>query len=136
MSELACWRARVREGVDIENACDFARYVQLSGICALMTSQPHQGETPRHVERLRALFPYDGQELWNEARALEMACTEFWSGRTRDTAGTATGANKSDLEAIDSKLSVLINRLDALEAVKPAARRRPQLRVVKLPAAS
>jgi hypothetical protein len=131
MHELAAWRGRVREGVDVENAVDFARYVQMSGICELMTSQPHKGKNRRHIERLRELFPYDGQKLYDEARALEMACTEYWSGRTLAAPGTATGANKSDLESIAGKLDAITGRLNALESVKPARVRKPVLRVVK-----
>lgn len=126
MSDLAVWRGRVREGVDVDNACDFARFVCQSGICELMTANPHEGNNLRHTESLRELFPYDGSKLWDEARALELACCEYWSGRTKDSPGTASGPNKSDLEAIAAKQDAILARLDALEG-----KGRMELRIVQ-----
>jgi hypothetical protein len=131
MRQLEFFRRRVREGVLVEDCQEFARYVQLSGICTLMEHNPPEGENPKHTQRLRDLFPYDGQKLWNEARALELDCCEYWRGRTRDAEGTATGANKSDLEDISRKLDLLAARMAYLESVKPARIRKPKLRVVK-----
>jgi len=136
MRQVEIFRRRVREGVLVEDCQTFARFIQLSGICTLMEQQPPEGENPRHTQRLRELFPYDGKKLWEEARALEMDCCEYWRGRTRDAEGTAAGATKSDLEAIDHKLDLIAGRLAYIESMKPARVRKPKLRVVKSAAAS
>ena len=131
MRRLEFLQRRVREGVLVEDAQDFARYVTQSGICDLMTEQPQKGENPKHTESLKDLFPYDGQQLYNQARMLELACCEYWAGHTKDAPGTAIGANKSDLEGINHMLGLIAGRLAALEAVKPARIHKPKLRVVK-----
>ncbi len=131
MRQLEFFRRRVREGVSVEDCQEFARYVQQSGLCKLMEEQPPVGENARHTQRLLELFPYDGKQLWNEARTLEMECCEYWRGRTRDAEGSASGANKSDLEEISRKLDLVAVRLAYLESVKPARSRRPKLSVLK-----
>jgi hypothetical protein len=74
---LELHQRNVREGVLVEEACDFARYLTNSGICDLMRDNPHKGENPHHTSALQDLFPYDGQSLYDQARALEVACCEY-----------------------------------------------------------
>jgi hypothetical protein len=116
MRELERLRRRVREGVSVEDAQAFGRFIQWSGICGLMSDNP-----PETVE-LRQLFPYDGAQLRSEADSLVAECCEYYRGRTRNSEGTAKGASKSDLEAIDAKLVVIMSRLDALESGQSALR--------------
>jgi hypothetical protein len=136
MRQVEFFRRRVRQGVLVDDCLDFARYVRLSCICELMIENPPQGDNPAHTERLRELFPYDGYQLRREVDALEADCHEYYRGRTRDSAGTATGANKDDLAEISRKLDLMAGRLAALESVKPARVRKPKLRLVKARAAS
>lgn len=135
MRRLDLFRRRVREGVLVEDCQEFARYVQLSGICTLMQENPIEGNNAKHTQVLRDLFPYDGQKLWDEARALDLDCCEYWRGRTRDAEGTASGASKSDLEDISRKLDLVAGRLAYLESVKSARVHKPKLRLVKRRAA-
>jgi len=122
---LEQFQRRVREGVSVEEAQDFARYVQWSGILQLMAENPPPN--PIYAK----MFDYDACELRSIADALNVACCEYWQGRTKDSDGTASGANKSDLEAIDRKLNVLGVVLADLVAAKKRAGRVPQLRLVK-----
>jgi hypothetical protein len=108
---LECYRRRVREGVDVDNCLDFARFVIWSNIPKLMAANPP--ENPR----LRELFPYDGADMLRMAKALESECQDYFQGRTRDSDGTAKGANKSDLEDIGRKLETISVRLSALESL-------------------
>lgn len=135
MRQLDFFRRRVREGVLVEDCQDFARYVCQSGLCGLMEASPPVGENARHTERLRELFPYDGQALYREARLLEAECCEYWRGRTRDSSGTASGVSKSDLEELNHNVQLIAARLASLESVKVARVRKPKLRVVKTRAA-
>jgi hypothetical protein len=114
MRELERLRRCVREGVSVDEAQAFGRFIQWSGICALMS------ENPPETVQLRQLFPYDGAQLRSEADSLVAECCEYYQGRTRDSEGTAKGASKSDLEAIDAKLALIASRLDALESGHPA----------------
>jgi hypothetical protein len=127
MRRLAVLRRRVREGVGVDEAHDFASYLLTSSVGKLMCEHP-----PGSV-KLQEYFPYDGRELEAEARALLQACCAYWVGRTRDAEGTPSGANKSDLEAIERKQDLALKALAALESAKSQARRRrrPALRVVK-----
>ncbi len=129
--QLELHQRNVREGVLVEEACDFARYLTNSGICDLMRAHPHKGENLHHTAALQDLFPYDGQSLYDQARALEMACCEYWQGATKDAPGTATGANKSDLAAIHHNLELIAGRLAKLESVNHAATPVVELRVVQ-----
>jgi hypothetical protein len=131
MRRLEFYRMRVRQGVSVEDAQDFADYITQSGICDLMRSQPPQGDNPRHTERLQALFLYDGNRLYEEAKTLRQECCEYWVGRTRDAEGTARGASKSDLENINHKLALIAGRLAALETVKPMRTAKPRLKILK-----
>ncbi|HEY3856956.1 MAG TPA: hypothetical protein VGO67_21440 [Verrucomicrobiae bacterium] len=130
MRQLEFFQRRVRQGIQVEDCQDFARFIRMSGICTLMENQPCQGEDDNHTARLRELFPYDGKQLYYEARQLEMACCEYWAGRTRDSEGTAKGASLGDLESIERKLDLMAGRLAQLESVKPAAKRRVKLKVI------
>ena len=127
---LEQFQRRVREGVGVEEAQDFARWVRNSGIGDLMAKYPPQSEA------LRRVFDYDGPGLVRMARELETACCQYYVGRTKDSEGTASGANKSDLEAIDRKLAVLVVAVDNLQRVKGRRLRRPALRVIKGKAAA
>jgi hypothetical protein len=91
---------------------------------------------PPQSEALRRVFDYDGPGLVRMARELETACCQYYVGRTKDSEGTASGANKSDLEAIDRKLAVLAVAVDNLQRVKGRRLRRPALRVIKGKAAA
>ncbi|HUD48208.1 MAG TPA: hypothetical protein VMR33_15355 [Candidatus Baltobacteraceae bacterium] len=130
MRQLEFFQRRVRQGVQVEDCQAFARFITNSGICTLMEDQPCQGENERHTARLKELFPYDGKQLHYEARQLEMACCEYWVGRTRDSEGTAKGASLGDLESIERKLDLMAGRLASLESVKPVAKRRVKLRII------
>jgi hypothetical protein len=125
MRRLEQFQRRVREGVSVEEAQDFARYLRVSCIGKLME------ENPPESEKLCRVFDYDGGKLLSEARSLEMACCAFWAGKTFSSEGTASGANKSDLEAIDAKLALLTERLAEVESVKRKRDGKPMLRVVK-----
>ena len=109
---LEAFRRRVREGVDVENCLDFARFVIWSNISTLMA------ENPPENPQLRKAFPYDGADLLRMAKALESECQDYFQGRTRDSDGTPKGANKSDLEDIGRKLETISARLAALESGK------------------
>ena len=111
---IETFRLRVRQGVSVEVAQDFGRYVQWSGICDLMAVNPAP------TLKLRALFPYDGAQLRSEADSLVQECCEYYQGRSRDSEGRAKGASKSDLESIDSKMDLILARLTALESGKPS----------------
>jgi hypothetical protein len=113
LRRIETFRLRVRQGVSVEDAQDFGRYVQWSGICDLMAiNRPP-------TAKLRDLFPYDGAQLRSVADTLVTECCEYYQGRTRNSDGTAKGASKSDLEAIDAKLAVIVARLAALESGRP-----------------
>jgi hypothetical protein len=101
MRQVEFFRRRVREGVLVEDAHEFARYVQLSCLIPLM-EENHEMEI-----RLRELFPYSAFDLQRAVNALEQECYAYWRGATRDSLGRASGPNKSDLEAIDAKLNVI-----------------------------
>ncbi len=60
-----------------------------------------------------------------------MECCEYWTGKTRDSDGTAKGASQGDLESIERKLDLMAGRLASLESVKPAVKRKYRLHVVK-----
>lgn len=122
---------RVRQGFQVEEAQEFARYVRNSNMCELMRQNPCQGENQRHTQRLLELFPYDGDKLYEAARQLELECCEYWSKRTRDADGTATGARKSDLEDISHKLDLIAGRLAAVESMRIPVKK-TRLKVVKL----
>jgi hypothetical protein len=115
----------VREGVSVDEAADFARYVRVSEICRLMS------ENPPGSDLLNSYFPYDGSKLLKKARELETACCDYWRGRTFSSEGTASGANKSDLEAIDVKLAALAGQVAELKRVKSKKHREPLVRIVK-----
>jgi hypothetical protein len=101
MRQVEFFRRRVREGVLVEDAQSFAQYIRLSCLIPLME------ENHEMVVRLRELFPYSAFELERAVYALEQECYAYWRGQTRDSLGTPSGPNISDLEAIDAKLNVI-----------------------------
>jgi hypothetical protein len=130
MRQVEFFRRRVREGVFVEDCQDFARYIRMSGIIDLMRDNPHKGENPGHTERLQRLFPYNASELYEAVRLLEGECCDYWQGKTKDSPGTASGASKSDLEAIDSKLNLIAGVLSNLVSVERRSVAEPCLRVL------
>jgi hypothetical protein len=98
---IKLYRRRVRSGFQVADANDFARYVMHSGITDLM-------KHPHYNAQLKKLFPYDAKHLYDEASKLRMACCDYYAHKTRDSEGTATGPDSSDLEAINQKLNLLI----------------------------
>ena len=130
MRRLERFQRRVREGVSVEEAQDFARFVRVSRIGELMA------ENPPGSEKLRECFDYDGRKMLAEARSLEEACCAFWAGKTFLAEGTSSGANKSDLEAIDRKLAVLSRAVAHLQVGKVRRVRKLVLRVIKGKAAA
>ena len=109
----------------MEEAQDFARYVRVSNLARLMTQYPPENTA------LARYFDYNGADLLKQARELETACCEYYKGMTRDSEGTGSGANKSDLEAIDEKLAGLMAAVAGLQAAERGKAVKPALRVVK-----
>jgi hypothetical protein len=119
-------RRRVRQGVQVEEAQAFARYLTMSGILDLM------GENQEASPQLQKLFPYSANELRQVVNLLYTECCEYWQGKTRDSEGTAKGANKSDLDAISHKLDMLAGAVAKLQPVRtPTRARKPRLHVLK-----
>jgi hypothetical protein len=124
MGWLRTYRKRVRQGHQVDDANDFARYVMNSGLVEIMKENPELNIT------LKGLFPYDGKQLWDEAYSLYRDCCEYYQGRTRNSEGTAKGARKSDLEEIDQKLNLIAGRLAQLESVKKVRQKKPKIHVL------
>jgi hypothetical protein len=95
---------RVRQGFQVDDANDFARYVMSGGMTRLMI------DSPQRNERLAKYFPYDGRKLYEAANRLRMDCCAYFAGRTRDGEGTSLGPDKSDLERIEAKLDAILFR--------------------------
>jgi hypothetical protein len=127
MREVEFFRRRVREGVLVEDCQAFARYVEHSGIIELMEQFPNPGG------KLAEWFPYSAQELREAVKALNDECCSYYRGRTRDSEGTPSGANKSDLEAIDAKLNLIGGLLSEVVSVKRRIGSKPRLRVLPSP---
>jgi len=83
------------------DANDFARYVMTCGMVDIMEKTPSSPE-------LRKYFPYNGKQLYSEANKLRIECCQYFEGQTRDSEGTPSGPDKSDLEEIDQKLTLLL----------------------------
>ena len=122
---LELFERRVCEGVCVEEAQDFTRYLRVSGVCRLMA------ENPPGSENLRQVFDYDGVKLAEMARVVETACCDYWAHKTRDSEGTARGAKRSYLEAIDGKLEGLTALVKATRTVRKQRPARPIFRIVK-----
>jgi hypothetical protein len=112
---LAVSRKRVRQGAMVGDSLDFARYVMMSRMCDLMRENPPQGENARHRERLINLFPYNGDQLYAAADSLRLQCGEFYSQRTKDSPGTASGPDKSDIEELGDKMDLVLKKVAQLE---------------------
>lgn len=98
----------------------------MSGILDLM------GENQEASPQLQKLFPYSANELRQVVNLLYTECCEYWQGKTRDSEGTAKGANKSDLDAISHKLDMLAGAVAKLQPVRtPTRARKPRLHVLK-----
>jgi len=126
MRRLKELRRRVREGVSVDEAHSFGQWVLNSGVAKLM------GQNLPDSAYLRKCFPYDGVQVEKQARELVTECCEYWVGKRFGKEGTATGADKSDLEAIDSKLEKLEAKIDAIASGKRKVARRPVFKIVRV----
>ncbi|HEY3856957.1 MAG TPA: hypothetical protein VGO67_21445 [Verrucomicrobiae bacterium] len=132
MRQVESQRRRVRQGIQVEDAQDFARYLSMSGILDLM------GENQELNPQLQKLFPYSSNELRQVVNLLYNECCEYWRGKTRDSEGTAKGADRHDLESISLKLDKLAGgfvqvqtAVAQLQKPRPIRATKPRLRVLK-----
>jgi hypothetical protein len=125
MAYLAVSEKRVLEGSHVQCELDFARFIMSSGIADLMRDNPPENA------RLKDLFPFDGDKLYDSADKLRLLCGQYYEGKTSASPGTAKGVPRSELEAINRKLDLLAGHLAKLESVKKSRERKPRLRVVK-----
>jgi len=130
---LSGYRERVREGFLVDDALDFARFIRMSGLADLMAANPPCGETAKHTQTLRKLFPYDASALRYETDLLEAECHEYFRGRTKDAEGTPAGVSMSKMESIDRSLQLIAGHLAGVVAVKRRSVAKPKLRVVEGP---
>jgi hypothetical protein len=112
MHRLERMRLRVREGVRVDDANDFARYVMNSQMVDIFRSQ--QKRDP-HIDKI---FPIDPKKLWDTAYELYQACCDYYTRRTRHADGTPTGPQQSDIEQIRESLNAINVRL-GLETFEP-----------------
>ena len=126
MERLALLRLRVRQGVEVDSALEFANYVLRSDMAQVMLHNP---EFDVH---LREWFPYDGNSLYREAEFLAAECRDYYRGRSFAADGQAAGASKSDLESIEAKLNFVVQAIQQHNSprVKAPLPRKARLRIL------
>jgi hypothetical protein len=124
MHHVEVLRRRVRVGHQVDDCQAFARYISRSGVLELME------EFCEPSDVLRSLFPFSAKELRKNVDALEQECYAYYRGRTKDADGTASGADKSDLEAIDEKLNLIGGLLANVVSARRRISHKPRLRLL------
>jgi len=96
---------RVREGVDVQAASEFCRWLRNSGVLGVLA----------HHERGMPL-PVCGCELNRKVERLISACGEWFSLHERSNAQPHPQVPRSELETINAQLAQITKRLDSLGA--------------------
>jgi len=91
---------RVREGVEVLPAADFARFVQFSGIVKIL--QPHDQDGP---------FPCRSKELQKKCEDLIFECGEWFRLDERSNMPRNPNVPRCELEAITDILAVLVKQV-------------------------
>jgi len=84
---------RVREGVDVQAASEFARWLFFSGVIQVLT--PHEAGYP---------LPCRAQELKKKTDQLVSACGEWFADHERSNTKPEPTVPRSQLEAINEQL--------------------------------
>jgi len=99
INQLKVLDAAVRDGRGLEEAINFARFVQWSGLAKLMERNACDGE-----------LKVDGALVRWKCRELERTVQDAWKGRE-------LARPKPDMEAINYKLDLIAGRLAQLSAL-------------------
>ncbi len=98
-NRIAVLQGRVREGVDVDAAAEFARWLRFSGILKLLESAPDD-------ERL----PCKGVLLSKQVQALVSDCGEWYANHERANFKPPAQVPRSELEAITEQLAAMRRR--------------------------
>lgn len=95
-NRIAVLQRRVNEGVDVDAASEFGRWLRFSGILKLLESAPDD-------ERL----PCKGSLLARQVETLLSGCGEYYSKHERSNVKPPASVPRSELEAINAQLAQL-----------------------------
>jgi len=101
--KLDMHRRRVREGVEVLPASDFARWLRFSGILEVL--QPYEQEHP---------FPIRPKELATKCNDLISECGEWFALHERSNTPRDPFVPRCELEAIHHQLSALVQQVASL----------------------
>jgi len=102
-NRLEVLEGRVREGVDVDAASEFARWLRFTGLLKLLEQAPED-------ERL----PVKGRELSKRVDALVSDCGNWYARHERSRIKPPAQIPRSELEAINSQLAELRAQLAKL----------------------
>lgn len=100
--------ARVREGVDVMAASEFARWLQFSGVLRVLL----------HNEAGMPL-PVRGRELDGKVKQLVASCGEWFSLHESSNSKPHPEIPRTELERINAQLAQITQRLNSLGAAAP-----------------
>ena len=95
-NRLEVLERRVREGVDIDAASEFARWLRFTGLLRLLEQAPDD-------ERL----PVKGRELSKRVDALVADCGDWYARHERSNIKPPAQVPRSELESINAQLAAL-----------------------------
>ena len=99
--KLQTYWNRVQECKDVQQASEFARWLETSGIVRLLTDNP-QGEP----------LPVDGAAVHRKIQDLLFLCSEKWKG------GAVKVVELSEVEKLSQKIDSLADTVDRLKGTK------------------
>lgn len=102
-SRIEVLQRRVNEGVDVDGASEFARWLRFSGVIKLLESSPDD-------DRL----PCKGHQLSKAVETLLYDCGQWYANHERANVKPASQVPRSELEAISAQLAAMRQTLAQL----------------------
>jgi len=115
-------QGRVNEGVDVDAASEFARWLRFSGVLKLLESSPDD-----------ARLPCKGHQLSKAVETLIYDCGQWYANHERSNVKPPAQVQRSELEAINAQLAAMRETLAKLSpsTIETANAGHPALRVIE-----